>query len=104
MGGFFHAQLSQKQRQGIEAACLDMWEPCRLSLEQWALGGRLVYDKFQILQHANAAIDQVRRAEFFRQGGRRRERVKGKRWVLLSRWVNLDTGKRTEFITLRKAA
>ena len=68
---------------------MDMWEPFRLSLEQWAPHCRIVYDKFHILQHANAAVDEVRRAEFFRKGGRQRELVKGKRWLLLSRWVNL---------------
>jgi len=54
------------------------------------------YDKFHVLQHANGAIDEVRRAEFFRKGGRRRGLVKGKRWLLLSRWVNLSWAKRRE--------
>ncbi len=93
---FFRTQLSRKQRQGIEAVCLDMWEPYRLSLQEWAPDGRLVYDKFHILQHANAAIDEVRRAEFFRKGGRMRGLVKGKRWLWLSRWVPLDTGKKRQ--------
>src|SRR5512136_819434 len=57
---------------------------------------RIVYDKFHIMQHANAAVDEVRRAEFFRKGGRMRGVVKGKRWLLLSRWVNLDTGKKRQ--------
>jgi len=93
---FFRTQLSRKQRQGIDAACLDMWEPYRLSLEQWVPGCRLVYDKFHILRHANAALDEVRRAEFFRRGGRMRGLVKGKRWLLLSRWVNLNTEKKRQ--------
>jgi transposase len=93
---FFRTQLSRKQRARIEACCLDMWKPYRLSLEDWVPGCRLVYDKFHVLQHANAAIDEVRRAEFFRQGGRKRELVKGKRWLLLSRWVNLNTEKRRQ--------
>src|SRR5439155_27284097 len=67
---FFRTQLSRKQRHGIEAACLDMWEPYRLSLAQWTPACRLVYDKFHLLQHANAALDQVRRTEAFRQVGR----------------------------------
>ena len=50
-------------------------------------------DKFHVMQHANRAIDEVRRAEFFRQGGWKRGLVKGKRWLLLSRWVNLNTEK-----------
>jgi transposase len=93
---FFQEGLSARQRRGIQAACVDMWEPFRLSLEQWAPNCRIVHDKFHIMQHANEAIDEVRRAEFFRKGGRIRELVKGKRWLLLSRWINLTAGKRQE--------
>src|SRR5262244_2576708 len=69
-------------------------------LEQWAPNSRIVYDKFHIMQHANAAIDQVRRAGFFRKGGRMRGLVKGKRWLLLTRWVNLTGPKRQELNAL----
>jgi transposase len=71
-----------------------MWEPYRLSMEQWVAQCRIVYDKFHVMQHANQAVDEVRRAEF--QGGRLRELVKGKRWLLLSRWVHLTPGRRQE--------
>lgn len=96
LDGFFEAELSARQRRGIEAVCVDMWEPYRLSLEQWVPNCRIVYDKFHIIQHANEAIEEVRRAEFFRKGGRLRDLVKGKRWLLLSRWVNLTAGRRQE--------
>jgi len=89
-------ELSARQRRGIEAACVDMWEPCRRSIEQWAPRCRIIYDKFHIVQHANAAVDEVRRAEFFRKGGRMPGVVKGQRWLLLSRWVNLDTGQKRQ--------
>ena len=92
---FFRSQLTGRQRRGIEAACLDMWKPFRLSIERWAPGCRIIYDKFHIMQHANDAIDEVRRAEFFRQG-KKRSLMKGKRWLLLSRWVNLSTRKKQE--------
>lgn len=93
---FFQTQLRSQQRRGIEAACVDMWKPYRLSIEQWASNCRIIYDKFHIMQHANAAVDEVRRAEFFRKGGRLRGLVKGKRWLLLSRWMHLDTGKKRQ--------
>jgi transposase len=93
---FFLTELSAGQRRRIAAACVDMWEPYRLSIEQWAPNCRIVYDKFHVLQHANQAIDEVRRAEFFRKGGRWRGLVKGKRWLLLSRWVNLSSEKRQD--------
>ena len=96
LDGFFQTELSARQRRGIQAACVDMWEPYRLSIEQWAPNCQIIYDKFHIMQHANRAIDEVRRAEFFRKGGRMRGVVKGKRWLLLSRWVNLDTGKKQQ--------
>ena len=93
---FFEHELTAAQRNRIEAACVDMWVPFRLSIEQWAPNCRIVYDKFHIMQHANRAIDEVRRAEFFRKGGRWRGVVKGKRWLLLTRWVKLSGDRRQE--------
>jgi hypothetical protein len=48
------------------------------------------------MQHANQAIDEVRRAEFYRKGGAMRNVVKGKRWLLLTRWVHLNSDKRQQ--------
>jgi transposase len=91
---FFRTQLRSGQRKRIEAACVDMWEPFRLSIEEWVPGCRIVYDKFHIIQHANDAVDEVRRAEFFRKGPKMRDMVKGKKWLLLSRWKNLEPRER----------
>jgi transposase len=86
---FFRDELRPRQRKRIEAACVDMWEPFRLSIEEWAPQCKIVYDKFHIIQHANDAIDEVRKAEFFRQGKQKRGLIKGKKWLLMSRWKNL---------------
>jgi transposase len=93
---FFRTPLSGIQRKRIAAACGDMWRPFTNSIAQWAPNCQIVYDKFHVLQHANKAIDEVRRAEFFRKGGRMRDVVKGKRWLLLTRWINLDNKKRQQ--------
>ena len=90
---FFRSQLSAPQRGRIQAACVDMWKPFQLSIEEWAPQCAIIYDKFHVMQHANKAIDEVRRSEFFRQGSHQRSLVKGKRWLLLSRWVNLSEDK-----------
>src|ERR1700680_1577213 len=92
----FRAQRKESQRKRIAAACVDMWRPFTNSIEPWAPNCRIVQDKFHVLQHANKAIDEVRRAEFFRKGGRMRGVVKGKRWLLLTRWVNLEGKKRQQ--------
>ena len=91
---FFREELSALQRGRITAACVDMWQPFTASILKWAPQCRIVFDKFHVMQHANKAVDEVRRAEFFRKGGRMRGLVKGKRWLLLTRWVNLDSKKR----------
>lgn len=92
----FFRKMRKPQRDSIRAVCVDMWEPYRVSIEQWARNAKIVYDKFHIMQHANRAVDEVRRAEFFRKGGADREIVKGKRWLLLTRWMNLSEGKRQQ--------
>ena len=93
---FFRTELSARQRKRIESACVDMWEPYSASIGEWAPNCSIVYDKFHIMQHANKAIDEVRRAEFYRKGGAMRSLVKGKRWLLLTRWVHLNSDKRQE--------
>src|ERR1700693_5091135 len=91
---FFRDELWPQQRKRIQAACVDMWEPFRLSLEEWVPRCRVIYDKFHIMQHANDAVDEVRRAEFFRKGRKMRDVIKGKKWLLLSRWKNLAKNQR----------
>lgn len=97
---FFEKRLSPFQRGAIQAACVDMWDPFRQSIEQWLPHCRIIYDKFHIMQHAGAAVDEVRRAELFRKGGAARAVVKGKRWLLLSRWVNRNTQKKQQLNAL----
>ena len=92
---FFRSQLSRGQRSRIEAACVDMHVPFKKSIQEWAPQCAIVYDKFHVMQHANKAVDEVRRSEFFRHGGWRRKLVKGKRWLLLSRWSNLSKAKQS---------
>jgi len=64
-----------------------------LSLEQWVPQCRLIYDKFDVMKHANEAVSEVRRAEFLRKGGAARELIKGKHWLLLT---HLNTNKKRQ--------
>jgi len=93
---FFSKHLSPFQRGAVQAACVDMWEPFKQSITEWLPDCRIIYDKFHIMKHANAAVDEIRRAEFFRKGGAARELVKGKRWLLLTRWVHLTARKKQQ--------
>jgi transposase len=86
--------LPPARRRGVWAVCVDMWEPFRLSLQEHLPHARLVYDKFHVLRHASEALDETRRAEFFRQGATARGLVRGKRWLLLRSWAHLDRADR----------
>jgi len=80
---FFEKHLSAFERSAIRAACVDMWEPFRQSLQRRMPECRIIYDKFHILQHASQAGDEVRRAEFFRKGGTARDFSAGQALVVV---------------------
>lgn len=65
-----------------------------VSLREHLPGVAIVYDKFHVMKHVNHAIDETRRQEFFRQGGRLRSLMRGRRWLLLTRRHNLSRRKR----------
>jgi transposase len=63
-------------------------------------GATVVLDKFHVLQHAGAALDDVRRHEFFPAGPVMRRFGRGKRWLLLRRWKTVHGSKRQELRAL----
>jgi transposase len=87
---FFAEALPPRRRRAVRAVCVDMWEPFAQSLRTHLPHARIVYDKFHVLRHVNDALDETRRAEFFRQGGAARGVLRGKRWLLLRRWAHLE--------------
>jgi transposase len=91
---FFTEALPPRHRRAVRAVCVDMWEPFTQSLRTHLPDALIVYDKFHVLRHVNDAVDETRRAEFFRQGGPARGLLRGKRWLLLRRWANLDPDER----------
>ena len=54
---FFEKHLSAFQRSVIRAACVDMWEPFRQSLEQWVPECRIVYDKECAAPHSLSYVE-----------------------------------------------
>jgi transposase len=57
--------LSEGEREGIEAIVMDMWEPYRKTVRELVPGAdaKIVFDKFHVLLHVNAAVDTVRKQE-----------------------------------------
>jgi transposase len=93
-------ELTGRQRAAITAACTDMHRPYLNAVGAVLPNAEVVFDKFHVLQHASAALDDVRRQEFFRAGAVMREHGRGKRWLLLRRWKTVRGSKRVELQTL----
>ncbi len=91
---FFADRLPPRHRRSVRAVCVDMWEPYLQSLREHLPKAAIVFDKFHVMKHVNAAVDETRRAEFFRQRGHLRAIMRGKRWLFLTRWRNLTRRKR----------
>jgi transposase len=68
LAGLLTTCLDARQRAAVEAVCTDMHRPYANAVAQALPQATIVYDKFHVLQHAGAALDEVRRHEFFRAG------------------------------------
>ena len=93
-------RLDARQRSAVEAVCSDMHRPYVNVVSEVLPKAATVFDKFHVLQHASAALDDVRRQEFFRAGPVMREHGRGTRWLLLRRWKTVRGSKRAQLQAL----
>ena len=103
LAGLLTTGLDARQRAAVEAVCTDMHRPYVNAVAQRLPTAEIVFDKFHVLQHASAALDEVRRQEFFRAGAVMRAYGRGKRWLLLRRWKTVRGSKRGELAQLFSA-
>ena len=86
--------LDARQRAAVEAVCTDMHQPYLNAVSEVLKKAEMVFDKFHVLQHASAALDEVRARVL--PGGRGDGAGGGKRWLLLRRWKTVRGSKRSE--------
>ena len=100
LAGLLTTCLDARQRAAVTAVCTDMHRPYFNAVHDVLPKAEVIYDKFHVLQHAGAALDEVRRHEFFRAGAVMRAFGRGKRWLLLRRWKTVRGSKRQELTQL----
>ena len=101
VAGLLTTCLDARQRAAVEAVCTDRHRPSVNAVaHQWPTA-EIVFDTVHVLQHASAALDDVRRQAFFRAGAVMRAFGRGKRWLLLRRWKTVRGAKRGERASLR---
>lgn len=100
----FYDFLGAQRSARIRLAVMDMWRAFRKATEAQAPQAVILYDKFHVLRHLNAAMDKVRKAEYKRLTNRAdRTYIKGQKYVLLSHRENLSPEKRQRLKTLLAA-
>ncbi len=85
----FYDWLGERKRRGIRLAVMDMWKPFANATRAHAPQAAILFDKFHIMRHLGAALDQVRKSEYARLSGKDRRFIKGQKYTLLSRRENL---------------
>ena len=99
----YFSQLTDEQRQGIEAVAMDMWEPyVQATMEALPLAKeKIVFDRFHIMQHMTKAVDQVRKAENQKLSLEGDERLKKTKYLWLTTEENLSEKQRPRFAALK---
>ena len=85
----FFAELSDIQKQGIEAVAMDMWEPFINRVQHHCPQAQIVFDFFHVVQAFGKVIDIVRRDEYRNASAHDRNVLKDSRYLLLKNAENL---------------
>lgn len=91
----FFAEMTDAQKQAIEAVALDMWEPFINRVQHHCPQAKIVFDLFHVVKAFGQVIDEVRREEV-RNAATEEDRkwVKGSRYLLLKNRANLKPKQR----------
>jgi transposase len=85
----FFDELGPRRSRNLQAVCLDMWAPYRDVVRERAPQATICFDRFHVVRHLNAAVDEVRRSLVRKLAGPTRALIKGTRFVLLKNPWNL---------------
>jgi transposase len=85
----FYTWLGKKKAKRIRLVVMDMWKPFRNATERAAPQAAILFDKFHVMPHLGAALDEVRKSEYARLKGKDRRFLKGQKYTLLSHRENL---------------
>jgi transposase len=97
---FFTEEMGRRRCQTLRVVCMDMWAPYANLVREHATHAEILFDRFHIVKHLNAAVDAVR-LELWRQlTAKERASFKGTRWLLLKNPWNLTGDQRERLSTL----
>jgi transposase len=86
----FFDQLGGRRSRTLQAVCMDMWAPYVDVVQERAEQATICFDRFHVVRHLNAAVDEVRRALVRKLSGPGKALIKGTRFLLLKNPWNLS--------------
>ena len=99
----FYRFLGKKKAKRMRLAVMDMWKAFRNSSQRHAPQAAILFDKFHVIKHLGEALDKIRKSEYVRLEGKKRQFIKGQKYTLLSHPQNL-TGTARKNLKLLLAA
>jgi transposase len=96
----FFTKLGPQRSRRIRVVTMDMWQGYIGSVQTHAPLAEIVFDRFHIERYLTQAVDEVRKQEFFRRRGAYRTVIRGKKWLLLTKFRRLRRRKRRELMAL----
>jgi transposase len=98
--GQFFEKLGRRRARRLWCVTMDMAHGYIAAVTTYAPQAEIVFDRFHIERHMTEAVNDVRKQEFFRRGGRYRDVIRGKKYLLLKKRRRLHWRKRPQLDAL----
>lgn len=96
----FFDKLGPRRATHLTCVTMDMALGYIAAAQEHAPQADIVFDRFHIERHLTEAVNEVRKAEFWRRGGRHRDAIRGKKFLLLRKRRRLHWRRRRDLDVL----
>ncbi|MGH9993048.1 MAG: ISL3 family transposase [Nitrososphaera sp.] len=97
---FFTEEMGRRRCRTLQVVCMDMWAAYAKLVRDHAPHAQILFDRFHIVKHLNAAVEEVRRSEMRRLSAQEKVPFKRSRWLLLKNPWNLTADQKERLSTL----
>ncbi len=100
----YYLQFEKKELKQVKVVAMDMWEAYigATKVHVPEADGKIVFDKFHVVQYMTKAVDKVRKAENAELDGQGFDWLKNTKWLWLANDENVPQWRRAEFEELKK--
>ncbi len=99
----YYRQFTEDELADIEAVAMDMWDPYIAATKAYVPDAekKIVFDRFHVMKHVLAAVDEVRKDEHRELAEAGEETLKGTKYLWLWSRENIPQRRQEEFEALR---